>query len=362
MSLRRLAFPVRFPLQSDSTNRMMQFNPSCFEGDHEPVPLVDFAPSAVGQFVAVADHDLMREVLGTVVASWPDRGPTWAIRLHGTSDPVIIYCYETASSKLGRWIVTRIVPSTWEERYRALVAARKTFDPTRFGLVNPAAVGEGKFDSEHIGPWTMWAHDPSADVMVVGQDWGDVNHFRKTAGLDKPNLVTNTALRELLAGIGRPIPPPPSEAPLDAEERSTCGVWLTNALLWLKESGLSSAMKPEWFDHTTKVLLQEQIALVQPRVVVALGRLAYDAILSAYDLPPHAGAFLRAVEDQRGTEVPNGPSSFTLLAVYHCGARIRNTVRPYDAQVRDWARVRSALPFIKLMENGAKVGACAEPV
>ena len=156
-------------------------------------------------------------------------------------------------------------------------------------------------------------------------------------------LVTNTALRELLAGIGRPIPLPPSEALLDAAERATCGVWLTNALLWLKHGGLSSAMKPEWFDETTRVLLQEQIALVQPRVVVALGRQAYDTILRAYDLPPHNGAFLRAVEDQRGSEIPNGSSSFSLLAVYHCGARIRNTIRPYAAQVRDWARVRAAL-------------------
>lgn len=91
------------------------------------------------------------------------------------------------------------------------------------------------------------------------------------------------------------------------------------------------------------MLLQEQIALVQPRVVVALARLAYDAILGAYDLPPRTGAFLHAVEDQNGMKIPNGSSSFTLLAVYHCGARIRITVRRYDAQVRDWARVRSYL-------------------
>ena len=161
------------------------------------------------------------------------------------SDPVVVYCYGTATSKLGRWVVTRIVPATWEERYRALVAARKAFDPTRYGLVNTAAVDGGRFDSEHVGPWTMWAHDPFADLMVVGQDWGDLKHIRATAGLDKPNLVTNTALRGLLDGIGRPIPPPPSEAPLDTGARSTCGVWLTNALLWLKEGGLSSSVKLE---------------------------------------------------------------------------------------------------------------------
>lgn len=100
---------------------------------HEPVPLADFSPSAVGQFVAVADNDLRLETLGTVVACWPCRGPTYAIRLHGakeSGDPVMLYCYETASTKLGRWIITRIVLSTWGHRYRALVEARKAFDPT----------------------------------------------------------------------------------------------------------------------------------------------------------------------------------------------------------------------------------------
>jgi hypothetical protein len=316
---------------------------------------VDFSPSAVGQFVAVADHDLTREVLGTVVACWPDRGPTWAIRLHRNTesgDPTVVYCYGTASSKLGRWVVTQIVSATWADRYQALVAARKAFDPTRHGLVNPAAVDAGRFDSKHIGPWTMWAHDQSADVMVVGQDWGDVPHFRKTRGLDKANLATNTALRDLLAGIGRPIPPPPSEAPADAAGRSTSGVWLTNALLWLKTGGLSSALKDEWFDEATKIFLQEQIALVQPRVVVALGRRAYDTVISAFDLPRHTGNFLAAVEDQRGQDIPNGSSSVTLLAVYHCGARIRNTLRSYDAQVCDWARVRAALSRPALLGDG----------
>jgi hypothetical protein len=325
---------------------MTQIGLRNFDGARQPVPLVDFSPSAVGQFVAVADHEHMREVLGTVVACWPDRGPTWAIRLHHATesgDPVVVFCYGTASSKLGRWVVTRLVSAPWADRYDALVAARKAFDPTRHGLANPSAVDHGRFDSRHIGPWTMWANDPSADVMVIGQDWGDVNHFRKTRGLDKANLVTNTALRELLASIGRPIPPPPSEAPLEAIERATCGVWLTNALPWLKDGGLSSAVKGEWFDEAAKLFLQEQIALVQPQVVVALGRRAYDAVISAFDLSPHTGKFLTAVEDQAGQAISNGSSIFTLLAVYHCGARIRNTLRPYDAQVRDWARIRAAL-------------------
>ena len=54
-------------------------------------------------------------------------------------------------------------------RYKELVEDRKGFDPSRWGLTNPASIEGGKFDREHIGPWTLWAHDLDADLMVLVQ-------------------------------------------------------------------------------------------------------------------------------------------------------------------------------------------------
>ena len=61
---------------------------------------------------------------------------------------------------------------TKQERYRALVEKRKAYNPERFGLANPSAPEFRKYDSDEIGPWTRWANDLDADLMVVGQDWG----------------------------------------------------------------------------------------------------------------------------------------------------------------------------------------------
>src|SRR4051794_35762952 len=96
------------------------------------------------------------------------------------------------------------------DRYKALVERRKAYDPERFGLANPSAPNLRKYDSNEIGPWTRWANDLDADLMVVGQDWGDERYFLVNKGLDNPNNPTNRSLRELLEFVGRPVPPPPS--------------------------------------------------------------------------------------------------------------------------------------------------------
>lgn len=80
-------------------------------------------------------------------------------------------------------------------------------------------------------------------------------------------------------------------------------------------------------------MIANRMATLRPR----RGKDSDDRILSAFDLPAHTETFLPAVEDQRGSEFPterraSGCSPFTSVAV------IRNTVRTYGAQVRDWAR------------------------
>jgi hypothetical protein len=121
----------------------------------------------------------------------------------------------------------------WKERrYSELVAARKAYDcEGQLGLANPARVEGGRYDADEVGPWTRWAGDLNADLMVVGQDWGDVRYFIANEGLDAPHNPTNTALASLLASVGRPVPvPPTASAPLPPRANRISRVFLTNAL------------------------------------------------------------------------------------------------------------------------------------
>lgn len=232
---------------------------------------------------------------------------------------------------------------TREAQYKELVRARKEYDPRRWKLENPAQIEGGTLDSDHVGPWTIWAHDLQADLMVVGQDWGDVRYFRVNRGVDKPGNPTNDALRELLTSVGRPIPPPPTTAKANEPERAECGVWLTNALLWLKDGGLSAPVEDAWFGEPAIPFLRAQVEIVQPRVVVALGQKAYACLSAMYGIPTSTGPYRDIVENRDGAQIEANGHSCTLLGVYHCGARIRNTTRSMEQQRNDWRRVEDAL-------------------
>jgi hypothetical protein len=312
--------------------------------------MIDLLPTSgsVGKVYGLHDQDRRTEVLGTMIACWPDRGPTWAIRLH---EPLVeghltvVHLHERPESKLARWFVTREIETSKRERYSKLVESRKAYDAEGIsGLANPSHVEGGRYDSNEVGPWTRWAGDLDADLMVVGQDWGDVSYFARNRGFDDPRNATSLALAGLLYSVGRTVPLiPTSGGPTRVDESRKTRVFLTNALLWLKEGGLSSAVKEGWFSGDSATFLLEQIAIVQPRVVVALGQRAYIAILNAYDLPVPKGPFEEVVGSLDGICLPGTSLGTRLFGVYHCGTRVRNTVRSLVQQQQDWVRARDAL-------------------
>lgn len=61
------------------------------------------------------------------------------------------------------------------ERCQALVQKRKQCRLCR-GVTN---CSEFPQDSDQIGPWSLWHGDLDADILLVGQDWGDVDLFNK---------------------------------------------------------------------------------------------------------------------------------------------------------------------------------------
>jgi DNA polymerase len=213
--------------------------------------------------------------------------------------------------------------------YAELVARRKACRACT-ELSNPSAVDDGAFDSDHIGPWSRWQGNLSADLMLIGQDWGDTRYFRRFQGLDEDRNPTNRTLMKLLQGIGIVIGPP-SSADNDGQ------VFFTNAVLCLKGGGLQGPVRAAWFQNCAP-FLRRQVEIIAPRVVATLGQHALQAVRQAFQLPPRSLA--NAVADPDG-EVLFGNTR--LLAAYHCGARVLNTHRLIDAQIQDWARIGNAL-------------------
>ena len=220
------------------------------------------------------------------------------------------------------------------EEYQALVKERKECRLCACaGLRNPAMPELVQLDSDEIGPWTRWLGDRTAELMIIGEDWGDVDYYRKHNGFDddRVNSPANRRLKRLLNSIEMSIP--------SGERRDEpSGVFLTNALLCLKSGGLQGKVDPRCFVNCQD-FLRRQIEIISPRVVVTLGKRAYDAVVSSFELEPRL-KFGEAVKAPDGLELESG---CRLLPVYHCGNRSTNLNRPEAEQLRDWKRVRRAL-------------------
>ena len=213
--------------------------------------------------------------------------------------------------------------------YAELVVARKACRRCQ-GLENPATIQDGRFDSDQIGPWSMWQGNLDAAVLVVGQDWGDADYFVENDGRDLPRNPTNRALIELLDIVGVTV------KPLGSPDLAHVA-FFTNAILCLKSGGLQGAVRPDWF-RRCRHFLRRQIEIVRPKAVIYLGERACRAVLESFDLL--AKRFRDEVGDPDGRLLTTGSRAF---AVYHCGTRIQNTHRPMAVQRIDWRRIRRHL-------------------
>lgn len=201
------------------------------------------------------------------------------------------------------------------------------------GLTNPSEIDKGKFDSNQIGPWTRWNGDLNAQIFIVGQEWGSKATFISQKGLDKANADTNQMLVYLLASVGIDV----NHAP---NSRTNSGVFQTNAALCLKEGKDSSPVKGQWFKNCSKAFLRRQIDLVQPQVVVALGKQAYQGVCNAYGMYP-VSKFTEVI----GVVLPiKGADGIQLIPVSHCSPMARNlNNQPRSKQFRVWTLIKDAL-------------------
>lgn len=218
-------------------------------------------------------------------------------------------------------------PQHRASRMDALAAGRRACAACE-GLVNPAQLLGGKLDSGQLGPWSLWQGKVDAEVVVVGQDWGDVASFTRNEGFEEPNNPTNRRLVELLALAGVVV-----EQPTRLGRAGTA--FFTNAILCLKEGGLQGEVRPEWFRTCGARFLRPAIEIIAPRAVVALGTHATAAVCHAFGLRAPR-KFADAVDGEDGVPLPNGS---TLFPRYHCGARSTNMNRSRETQDEDWRRL-----------------------
>lgn len=219
-----------------------------------------------------------------------------------------------------------------QNRYLELVEKRKNCRLCdSLGVTNPSACAGGVYDdSRHIGPWTQWQGNLNAELMVVAQDWGGTEYYIEHKGREEDDNITNKRVCELLASIGTPIT-------LPKETQVQRLLFFTNSVLCLRPGRLTGPpIKSRCFANCSTTFLRPQVELVNPKVVVSLGYMAYRSLMLAYGKIPKT----RMREAVEGV-IPL-TERISLVPVFHPGNNGTRS-RSLANQKEDWRRVRTAL-------------------
>lgn len=185
------------------------------------------------------------------------------------------------------------------------------------------------FDPYVVSYWSQWLGHPRPQILVIGQDFGDVGYFERNRGADEDGNDTNENLFKLLEHIGLKPRKPPQE---DRETR----VFLTNSILCLKEPPMNSKVRRPWVYSCAITHLRPLIQKLAPPVIVGMGGPGWLAARLAL-----------AIEDapEKITVAAGGmwttKTGIQVFAVGHCGPLgIAN--RSWRKQLEDWSRVGEA--------------------
>ena len=218
-----------------------------------------------------------------------------------------------------------------DKQWRALVMARKACricvqqSPGRI-----RSCAEFDFDPDVVSHWEQWLGHRNPKLLVVGQDFGNVEYFVRHRGHDEPHNSTNDNLQRLLAAAGIDAADPP-------DRDLAAPVFATNSILCLKEGRMSGSILSSWVSTCAETHLAPLIRYLRPPVVVAMGSHGWRAVRQVFALD-HAP---QRISEAAGRDWPAADRT-RVFAVGHPGP-LGLTNRPWPQQLLDWRRIGTAL-------------------
>ena len=226
---------------------------------------------------------------------------------------------------------------TKQSRYARLVQQRKEYRYKCNGIVNPSELSID--NDEHLNAWAYWHGNLDAEILVIGQDFGDVNYYKKYQGLDSNLNGTNKNLIKLFNQLGIILGDPLSP---NHENK----LYFTNAVLGAKvgqpstktkNGGMATPIKKkDWYADTSIQFLKPVIDIVQPKVIITLGSLAYEVMSIIYQLEK------KSLKKLVQTNPIILPGSIKLFAHYHCSG-LGLISRNFESQLEDWKKIKQHL-------------------
>lgn len=213
------------------------------------------------------------------------------------------------------------------EKFETLIAARKACricverSPGRI-----RSCAEFAFDPDVVSHWEQWLGHHKPNLLVVGQDFGNVDYFVRNRGRDEPNNKTNENLHKLLTAAGIAVTHP-------SQRDRKAPVFLTNSILCIKEGSMNGPILSSWVNTCSEKHLLPLVGYLRPPVVVGMGNAGWRAVRRIFTLAVAPQHISRAA----GCDWLAGDGT-RIFAVGHCGP-LGIINRPWPQQLADWRRI-----------------------
>lgn len=213
-------------------------------------------------------------------------------------------------------------------------------------------------ECKEINLWSYWQASLDAEVLLVGQDWG--NPWDGTCGdlLEKircnstgpiPDYIadsknpTDLALIRLFDSIGYDINSPHNK------------LFFTNFVLGYRTGKISGGFQRKWAKHDS-TFFPRLVEIIKPKVILCLGKSTYRAVMKAMGQKIPKGVtryntFLESSYNPQESTLSNGQVAY-IFALAHCGSfgtmnRNRGSVSSVhdrlELQMGDWARIKAII-------------------
>ena len=211
---------------------------------------------------------------------------------------------------------------------------------------------------KEINLWTYWQGSLDAEILLVGQDWGNPWEESCKGLIDKissaekgpiPDYLgdsknpTDLALKELFQSIGYDITTPHDK------------LFFTNFVLGYRTGKISGGFQKKWAKQDSK-FFPRLVEIIKPKVILCLGKSTYKAVMKSMGLTIPKGvarynAFLESSSNPQKITFSNGQAAY-IFALAHCGSfgtmnRNRGSIvskeKRLSLQKNDWDRIKNVL-------------------